>query len=162
MDFLPNPRFQTLKLMLHRCKNISYIFNKESYQNEMSVLLDANERSLPVCNIHDADANIHFYVPDEESFKKHKKSGEDLKVLFIVFLLILVLFLSIFTLNFGVSGWTAGNVLTFVIVVITLLACIKFGKEWTETQTIVNKMMNDGAPCYTKLSEKANVVHCPK
>lgn len=146
----------------------AYVFFFKSYHNKVSenmssstVLLDENQRALPECNIHDKHTDAQFFVANEESFNKNKKESYDLQNIVIITGALLIMFLCIFTLNFGVSGWTAGNILTFIIVVIALVAIFHYGKQWNEVQMLVSKMQTDGTPCYTK-TDDSHIVHCKK
>ena len=127
----------------------------------MSNLLDENQRPVPICNILDADTGARFYVGDKPSYEKNIDTRNKSKSITMVTAGVLALFLCIFSLNFGSSGWTAGNMLTFGIVMGTLLVVAFYGSKWNESHAIVSRSQSDGVPCSSKPVEGAGqVIHC--
>lgn len=121
-------------------------------------LIDANRRIIPECNINNEDDNI--FARDVEAYNRSKKSITFSRHASLISLAILTIVLSIFTLNFGSSGWTVGNLLTFMILVAAMMGAAFFGRAWNKHYTMLTTLRQEGVPC--KLPEKGGnqVIYC--
>ncbi len=126
-------------------------------------LLDEKHRPLPICNIVDKETGTNFYVSDMDDYKTSVKKFKNLKYMFFTASIVLCLFLCIFTLNIGTSGWTVGNLVTFILITALMYCAYYLGREWFENQSFLNKLQNDGVPCLTKNENSAeHVIHCSR
>ncbi len=121
-------------------------------------LYDDNEQPVNNCNVIDENRN-RYYIQDKDSYKRHLRSRDISRNITMVSAVLLMIFLCIFTMNFASSSWTAGNMLTFGIVVITLLVTVNFAKTWNENNTLIKTIQSSGIPCLTQKNSK-NVIHC--
>src|SRR3978361_1425620 len=96
-------------------------------------LLDQNKLPIPECNITDQDANRQFYVSNPDAYTSTKKEVETDRTVTLLATGVFIVLLCIFTLNLNASGWTAGNILTFAIVVAMLYVITLYGKKWLKT-----------------------------
>ena len=118
--------------------------------------MDHNNRQIPNCNmLNELDEPV--YIREPEEFNDSVKLLKNTKLYAISTVGIFVMFFLIFSLNFGIAGWNAGNILTFVLVVVTLFFSLYYVVNWTELRTLLNKIKSDGTPCL-----KENILHCRK
>ena len=66
-------------------------------------IFDENNRPIPICNINDSVNNSHMFIGEPDHFQKSLKDMLSFKYLAIVSSVLLFIFVSIFTLNFGSS-----------------------------------------------------------
>lgn len=123
-------------------------------------LLDQNKRPLQDCNAAD-ESGTHYFVQDVASFNNFQTSLEHSKNITMMLGIALVVFLCIFSLNFTSSGWTAGNLLTFGIVVASLYFLTQYGRQWNHNHTMVNQMLQQGVPC-VKTEQESKIVYCSR
>jgi hypothetical protein len=129
----------------------------------MSTLLDEKHRPVPICNMQDDKTDSNFYVSDMDDYNQVSKKYKNYTFMFLAASIVLCLFLCIFTLNFGVSGWSVGNFVTFLVIIGLFYGAYAVGKEWMENQNLLNRIQNDGVPCYTTVeNSNENIVHCSK
>ena len=127
----------------------------------MSSLLDKNEKPVPVCNVHNPDSDDRFFVVDPARYQTQIQTRNTSRNFALGAIATVTLFLCIFSLNFGSSGWTAGNMLTFGFVVAALLIAAFYGSKWNESHALVTRTQVDGTPCTTKGSN-SDIIHCGK
>lgn len=118
-------------------------------------LLDHNKRVIPQCNV--ITEGEHVYIREPEEFMDSVGTLKSIKISAILTSVIFFAFFIIFTLNFGTIGWSAGNIITFVLVVSSLLLTLYYTMNWTEMRTLLKKIKNDGTPCLQE-----NIVYCKK
>lgn len=124
----------------------------------MSVL-DHNKRAIPLCNVFDEAKRLHFYVSDPNEYLNGKKQLDNAKSFTFMGSTVLILLLCIFTLNLNAAGWTAGNILTFGLVIVALYFVTLFGKKWLTITTRMQQMKLQGNPCL-QVDGKTSLVHC--
>ena len=122
-------------------------------------LLDQNKLPIPECNITDQDANRQFYVSNPDAYTSTKKEVETDRTVTLLATGVFIVLLCIFTLNLNASGWTAGNILTFAIVVAMLYVITLYGKKWLKTSAALSQMISSGNPC-TQISGESRIVYC--
>jgi len=122
-------------------------------------LLDQNKRIIPICNVRDEEKEAHFYVSDPNTFLTSKKELHTTRMFTFAATFVFILLLSIFTLNLNAGEWSAGNILTFGIIIVTLYALVTYSKQWIVTSTSLTEMIKNGNPCKIEESEN-NVVYC--
>src|SRR5690242_14971711 len=93
------------------------------------IILDPNRHPIPVCNIVDEDANRRLYVQDPEVYRNAKKDLDSSRTITFVAVTVFILTLCIFSLNLNAAGWTAGNILTFVVIIGVLYVLILYAKR---------------------------------
>lgn len=123
-------------------------------------LFDENSRAVSICNMTDNNGR-HYFIQDKSSYKKNLKARDASRNIALISAALLFVFLCIFTLNFGSSGWTVGNLLTFGIVVGTFLMTLQFGKQWNENNMLISTINNYGIPCVTAENGR-QMVHCSR
>jgi hypothetical protein len=123
----------------------------------MSLLVDSNKRTIPVCNVQDEQTGAFYYVGEESQYDKYTKAMKNAKNFTIVGGAVLALLLCIFSLNFQSGGWTAGNLMTFGIVVAALLGVLQYGKTWNESWTMLSQLQIEGTPCYSDLGQSKQI-----
>ena len=121
-------------------------------------LLDETRRPVPACNV-TGDSGSQFYVSDPSHYEENRKSLQNSRMYTIITAALLVLFLCIFSLNFSVAGWSAGNILTFGIVVAILYATTQSAKQWNAQSSLLQELTRQGVPCL-KIEKDANIIHC--
>ena len=134
--------------------------NNANGQPEKLNLFDENSRAVSMCNMTDGNGR-HYYIQDKNSYKKNLKARDASRNIALISAVLLLVFLCIFTLNFGSSGWTVGNLLTFGIVVGTFLMTLQFGKQWNENNMLITTINNYGIPCVTAENGK-QLIHCSR
>ena len=122
-------------------------------------LFDQHNNPIPQCNIHDAKTNTHLYVKDVAGYTNTSKELDHTKMISMVTSGVVCIFFCIFSLNFGVSGWTAGNLLTFGLGVASFLILVQYGSKYTENVMEMKKNQKTGVPC-TQKSGDNNIVYC--
>jgi hypothetical protein len=124
------------------------------------VLFDANEKEIPECNKISND--MHLYIENEEVFNKMKDRADFNFKLGTGMAFMTTLFLWIFTLNFASNAWALGNLVTFLIMIISGVVTVYTVKEWNVSQNVLNQMVRDGSPCQKPNGKKggATNVYC--
>lgn len=124
----------------------------------MSNLYDTKLNSIPVCNAILED-NRKLHVPDAKVFTEKLETVKNAKMFGAVAIFVLILLLCIFSLNFNSSGWSGGNILTFVVIITIILTVFNFGKGWYNTFLDLKDMETLGSPCMIT-EEGKNILHC--
>lgn len=122
-------------------------------------IVDPNRHPLPACNVVEEDANRRFYVQDPEAYKNAKKDLDSSRTVTLVAITVFLLTLCIFSLNLNAAGWTAGNILTFAVVVGILYVLTLYTKRWIHSNTTVSQMIQNGNPCLQQ-EGASNIVYC--
>jgi hypothetical protein len=137
----------------------SGIFKKWLYMQRVPMsVIDEKRNVIPNCNVN--EENDHIYVQDVNSYNRSKRQIAFGKHALLITLFILVIVLSIFTLNFGSSGWTLGNMLTFLIAMAALLATGFFARAWNKHYTLLETMKQEGTPCKVPQNDNTQMIHC--
>jgi hypothetical protein len=117
-------------------------------------LVDSNNRSIPACNL-TGDQNL--YVEDTEMYKNTVSKMEKSRLASCILSAITLLFLCIFTLNFGSSNWNASNLLTCGIIILTGTGTAYAFKIWNKESSLMQQMIIDGSPCVVE-TENSNTM----
>jgi lipopolysaccharide export LptBFGC system permease protein LptF len=122
-------------------------------------LLDESRRPIPVCNVTDTDTGAQYYIPDEKHYHDSKTKVTQSRLYTLVTSTLLILFSCIFSLNFNSTGWSAGNLLTFGIIVGIIYVVTQLGKNWKTHHTLFAELTRRGVPC-VRHENNANIVYC--
>ena len=126
------------------------------------MLVDSNNKEIPICNVHYKDLYLYVqHVQDQKLFKTKTKETDFNYNLMIYVGLASSLFFVIFTLNFPVSGWSFGNIITFILFTTTAFFTMNLFKKWIISYNFINQMITDGYPCQIpKQDNNTTTVYC--
>lgn len=122
-------------------------------------LFDHNKRPVPICNVIDEDKHLQFYVTNPDDYVQTKKELQNVKSITLAGIFVFILLLCIFTLNLSAAGWSAGNILTFGIVIAALYVITLYGKKWMHITSNIAQMVENGNPCVRQENDKS-IVYC--
>jgi len=125
----------------------------------MSVVLDQNRKAIPLCNTYDEGRQLHFYVNDPNEYVSNKKQLDGSKSFTLIGVTVFILLLCIFTLNLASAGWSAGNILTFGLVIVAMYFVTLYAKRWLMINSRLHEMKQYGSPCI-QMEKDAQMVHC--
>lgn len=129
----------------------------------MSKLIDENKNPVPICNVVDEHNHTQFYVKDPDLYLQNKKDRDTVQNITLAGMFVFILLLCIFTLNLGAAGWTAGNILTFGLVITALYVITLYGKKWMIASTNISQIMKNGNPCIKREKDTdTDIVYCKK
>ena len=124
-------------------------------------LVSSDHKLVPPCNVVDIKNNIHLYVADETSFKKTTELADISEKALVITIGAVTLFCCIFSLNFGSSGWTLGNLVTFLLVVFCGYTTVVTARTWSDSNLEIRRIHESGVPC-TYIPDESNdkIVYC--
>jgi len=122
-------------------------------------LLDQNKRPVPVCNVWDEQAGLRLFVPQQESFLQDRKKLQNSQIVVLITATVLILVMCILTMNLNAAGWTAGNLLTFLVGVGILYVLVTYTKKWMVAQASIAEVTKTGTPCIYPEGNN-NIVYC--
>lgn len=120
-------------------------------------LYNSHDKPINECNINDEKNDTHFYVNDKKIYEEYQKDSEDAKIVSFATGTCLLLFLCIFTLNLQSSGWTLGNLMIFILLLIFLILSGVVLDKWLSSFVLLQKMKSDGVPCYIEKNSDRKV-----
>lgn len=110
------------------------------------ILLNDDNKEIPLCNY-----KGKLYVSDQNMFKQTKNDTEVFSTLAFVFIICFCIFMLIFSLNFATGGWHLGNILTFVLMFISLFCMYYYGSRWLNTRAVLKTLREQSNPCYVNI-----------
>lgn len=122
-------------------------------------LLDENGSPIPICNVIDEAQNVQLYVPDTNSYLQLKKTTDGSKNYTIIVSAIMLVLFCIFSLNLSAAGWTLGNILTFLIIIICIYFVTLFGKKWMVSTATISQIVKQGNPC-SRTNDNKSTIYC--
>ena len=114
----------------------------------MTKLVDENNKMIPACNY---DGKL--YVTDPSKYKETLFDDDSASAIVLSCGICFTLFLLLFSLNFTTGGWHLGNVITFAIMLLSLISMYYYGSKWIRTHAILQMMQESGTPCYSEIED---------
>src|SRR5947209_12640357 len=103
-------------------------------------LFTANGDIMNQCNIMDKETQARYYIQDTKDYDTYKTQLEVSRTVTLLLGSLLLIFLCIFTLNFSTYTWTAGNLITFILILGIGSVTSMTAKTWNVSSTMLNEM----------------------
>ena len=123
-------------------------------------IFDQNQRPIPVCNYLDPSTKGRLFISDSSGYEKAVEIAQRSKKLAGAASAATVVLMCIFSMNFQVSNWSSGNILTFALGILAFLVTVGYGKKFAESHSSVTQLRKEGMPCMENNQDKNTTVHC--